>query len=76
MDNQNSGKRREKRELHLECGMCSDVLRMGMRGGAYLAVASVGLLVGGRFPVEVYVTLRARSRSTAGTGSGLWGGQR
>ena len=47
-----------------------------MRDGAYLAVASVGLLVGGRFPVEVYVTLRARSRSTAGTGSGLWGGQR
>lgn len=45
---------------------------MGERDDTYLAVASIGMLAGGRFPVEVYTTLRTGGGSTIGTRSGWW----
>ena len=71
----NNSTRKGKKGLHLECKMGSDVLRMKERDDTYLAVASIGLLTGGRSPVEVYATLRAGGGSAVGTGSGLWGRQ-
>ena len=70
----NSGTR--KRKLRLECETDCSVLRMKKRDDTCLAVASVGLFGSGRFPVEVYPTLRSRSGSAVGTGSGLWSRQR
>ena len=71
----NNGTRKGKRELHLECKMGCDVLRMGNET-THLAVASIGLLTGERFPVEVYATLRTGSGSAIGTGPGLGSRQR
>ena len=62
---------REERELHLEM---QNRLWRDQGRAARLTVASVGLLASGSSPVEVY-TLCAKGGRTAGTRSGLWGGQ-